>query len=58
MPTYTLTYDDGVKGFPSFYTYYPDWIQGMNNYLYTFIFIDITQMKLGTIIMEKIFLLY
>ena len=36
MPTYTLTYDDGVKGFPSFYTYYPDWIQGMNNYLYTF----------------------
>lgn len=33
---YTLTYDDGVKGFPSFYTYYPDWIQGMNNYLYTF----------------------
>jgi len=33
---YTLTYDDGVQGFPSFYTYYPDWIQGMNNYLYTF----------------------
>ena len=36
MPDYTLTYDDGVKGFPSFYTYYPDWMIGMNNYFYTF----------------------
>jgi hypothetical protein len=36
MENYTLTYDDGVKGFPSFYTYYPDWMIGMNNYFYTF----------------------
>lgn len=36
MPNYTLTYDDGVKGFPSFYTFYPDWMIGMNNYFYTF----------------------
>ena len=33
---YTLTYDDGVKGFPSFYTFFPDWMIGMNNYFYTF----------------------
>lgn len=33
---YTLTYDDGVKGFPSFYSFYPDWMIGMNNYFYTF----------------------
>lgn len=36
MENYTLTYDDGVKGFPSFYTFYPDWMIGMNNYFYTF----------------------
>ena len=36
MPNYTLTYDEGVQGFPSFYTYYPDWMIGMNNYFYTF----------------------
>lgn len=35
MP-YTLTYSESVKGWPSFYSYYPDWILGMNNYLYTF----------------------
>jgi hypothetical protein len=34
--SYTLTYSEGVKGWPSFYSYYPDWIIGMNNYLYTF----------------------
>jgi hypothetical protein len=33
---YTLSYDDGVKGFPSFYSYQPDWMIGMNNYFYTF----------------------
>lgn len=33
---YTLTYSESVKGWPSFYSYYPDWIIGMNNYLYTF----------------------
>ena len=34
--SYTLTYSDSVKGWPSFYSYYPDWIIGMNNFLYTF----------------------
>ena len=33
---YTLTYSEQVKGWPSFYSYYPDWIIGMNNFLYTF----------------------
>jgi hypothetical protein len=33
---YTLTYAEQVKGWPSFYSYYPDWIIGMNNFLYTF----------------------
>jgi hypothetical protein len=33
---YTLTYDEGVAGWVSFYSYYPDWMIGMNNYFYTF----------------------
>jgi len=36
MPSYTLTYSQGVKGFPSFYSFFPDYIMGMNQYLYTF----------------------
>ena len=32
----TLTYSSTVEGWVSFYSYYPDWIIGMNNYLYTF----------------------
>lgn len=36
MSTYTLTYSDDVKGWPSFYSYGPDWMIGMNNYFYTF----------------------
>jgi hypothetical protein len=36
MPTYTLTYSPPAEGWPSFYSYYPEWIQGMNQYLYTF----------------------
>jgi|TARA_R110001632_G_scaffold9237_4_gene35669 hypothetical protein len=36
MANHTITYDEGVQGFPSFYTYYPDWMIGMNNYFYTF----------------------
>ena len=36
MPNYTLTYEEGANGFPSFYTYYPDWMIGMNNYFYSF----------------------
>ena len=33
---YTLTYNDSVQGWVSFYSFNPDWIIGMNNYLYTF----------------------
>jgi len=33
---YTLTYSPNVEGWPSFYSYNPDYILGMNNYLYTF----------------------
>ena len=33
---YTLTYSPGVEGWPSFYSFNPDYILGMNNYLYTF----------------------
>jgi len=33
---YTLSYDNGVKGFPSFYSYNPDWMIGMNNFFYTY----------------------
>jgi len=36
MPNYTLTYSEGSKGFPSFYSFIPDYIIGMNQYLYTF----------------------
>jgi hypothetical protein len=32
----TLTYDEGAGGWPSFYSYAPDWMIGMNNYFYTF----------------------
>ena len=33
---YTLTYSEGSGGFPSFYSFFPDYIIGMNQYLYTF----------------------
>lgn len=33
---YTLTYSGAVNGFPSFYSFYPEQIQGMNQSLYTF----------------------
>lgn len=33
---YTLTYSESSKGFPSFYSYIPEMMVGMNNYLYTF----------------------
>jgi len=36
MSNYTLTYSEGVNGWVSFYSYYPDWMVGMNNYFYTF----------------------
>ena len=36
MPTnYTLTYSNGVSGWPSFYSYEPDFMVGMNSYFYT-----------------------
>jgi hypothetical protein len=33
---YTLTHSEMVEGWVSFYSYYPDWMIGMNNYFYTF----------------------
>jgi len=36
MASHTLTYSNSAKGWVSFYSYHPDWIIGMNNYLYTF----------------------
>lgn len=36
MANYTITYSEGSKGFPSFYSYFPDYMIGMNNYLYSF----------------------
>jgi hypothetical protein len=33
---YTLSYNEAVSGWVSFYSYYPDWMIGMNNYFYTF----------------------
>ena len=33
---YTLSYSEGVAGWVSFYSYFPDWMIGMNNYFYTF----------------------
>jgi len=36
MSNYTLTYEEGVAGWVSFYSFYPDWMIGLNNYFYTF----------------------
>lgn len=36
MENYTLTYSETSQGWPSFYSYNPDWMIGMNNYFYTF----------------------
>jgi len=36
MAEYTLSYNSLNKGWPSFYSYKPDFIIGMNSYLYTF----------------------
>ena len=33
---YTVTYSESSQGFPSFYSYFPDMMIGMNNYLYSF----------------------
>jgi hypothetical protein len=34
MP-FTITFSDAFEGWPSYYSYYPDWMLGMNNYFYT-----------------------
>lgn len=36
MPNYTLSYSDSVQGWVSYYSYYPDWMIGMNNFFYSF----------------------
>lgn len=36
MPNYTLTYSEKVQGWPSFYSYVPEYMIGMNQYFYTF----------------------
>ena len=36
MPNYTLSYSEDVKGWPSFYSFNPDYMIGMNNYFYSF----------------------
>ena len=33
---YTLTYSEGAKGWPSFYSFHPETMIGMNNYFYSF----------------------
>jgi hypothetical protein len=35
MADYTITYSEGAKGFPSFYSFYPDFMMGMNQFFYT-----------------------
>ena len=35
-PQFTLTYSEKSKGWPSFYSYNPDFMIGMNNYFYSF----------------------
>jgi hypothetical protein len=36
MADKTLTYSQGAEGWPSFYSFVPDWMIGMNNYFYSF----------------------
>jgi len=36
MAQHTLTFDEKVKGWTSFHTYYPEYMQEMNNQFYTF----------------------
>jgi hypothetical protein len=33
---YTLTFSPPAEGWPSFYSYVPEWMQGMNQYFYSF----------------------
>lgn len=36
MSNYTIAYDENVKGFPTFYSFVPDYMRGMNNHFYSF----------------------
>lgn len=36
MASKTVTFSEGAKGWPSFYSYIPDYMIGMNNYFYSF----------------------
>lgn len=36
MANYTLTYSQSSEGWPSFYSFYPDYMIGMNSYFYSF----------------------
>ena len=57
---YTLTYSDGAQGWPSFYSYHPDYMLGMNNPFILFlvvICIDTTQTIQETIFTTNNFLL-
>lgn len=36
MENYTLSFSDTVNGWVSFYSFYPDWMVGMNNFFYSF----------------------
>lgn len=36
MANYTLSYSESAQGWPSFYSFIPDYMVGMNNYFYTF----------------------
>ena len=33
---YTLTFSESSKGWPSFYSFYPDFMIGMNSFFYSF----------------------
>ena len=33
---YTISYSEEAKGWPSFYSFLPDFMIGMNSYFYTF----------------------
>ena len=36
MADYTLTHSEQSQGFPSFYSFFPDWMIGMNQFFYSF----------------------
>lgn len=36
MPNYTLTYSESSQGWPSFYSFYPEYMMGMNQFFYSF----------------------